>query len=308
MVALRRSRGGFTLIELLVVIAIIAILIALLVPAVQKVREAAARTQCTNNLKQWGLGMQSYHDSNKALPPGTKSNPRHSWVPYLWPFIDQTQVLAKYGDTVIQQFYLPPATVQNTFNGVVCTRIQLYYCPSDRPGAMWSGDSYWRARGNYVVSWGARTTTGTLEPPGVFGLKNGNSTTPQFTKLVNITDGTSNTLMMSEIIVALNDGDFVTHGDIFNDDILAAGAMFMTRSTPNTGTDRLYCRAPMTVDPLAPCVESSPGVVAARSRHPGGVLALYCDGTVRWTSNSIMLTTWQALGTMTGGESVNLDP
>src|SRR5438132_1578746 len=80
---------GFTLIELLVVIAIIAILIALLVPAVQKVRDAAARLQCTNNLHQWAIAMQSYHDTNKKLPFGSRSNPRQTWVMHLWPYIDQ---------------------------------------------------------------------------------------------------------------------------------------------------------------------------------------------------------------------------
>ncbi len=311
--ARRRSRFAFTLIELLVVIAIIAILIALLVPAVQKVREAAARTQCINNLKQWGLGMQGYHDAYKKLPLGTQRTPRHTWVAYLWPYIDQTQVLAAIGNAVTQHFYLPPSIVPNTFNGVVCTRMQLYYCPSDRPGAMWTGDQFFRSRGNYVVSWGARTTTGTTGGEAAYGLKAGNPDVPQVTKLVTITDGTSNTLMMSEVIVGKSDGDFVTHGDIFNDDVMAAGAMFMTLSTPNTGTDKLYCGNAATPcaniqDPVAPAVNGSPGSVSARSRHAsGGVNTLFCDGAVRWTSNSITLTNWQALGTIAGGEAVNLD-
>src|SRR5579883_3062193 len=101
--ALPSRRSAFTLIELLVVIAIIAILIALLVPAVQKVREAASRTQCDNNLKQIGLACHNYHDMYKGFPPGKSDNagkaPSHSWVIYVLPYLERHDLYDRYDFT-----------------------------------------------------------------------------------------------------------------------------------------------------------------------------------------------------------------
>ena len=106
-------RPGFTLIELLVVIAIIAILIGLLLPAVQKVREAAARAKCENNMKQWALALHGYHDVYGQFPLGARNNPRQTWVMYVWPFVEQTAMANQ--NNLNNHFYVPPGTFRLRF-------------------------------------------------------------------------------------------------------------------------------------------------------------------------------------------------
>jgi prepilin-type N-terminal cleavage/methylation domain-containing protein/prepilin-type processing-associated H-X9-DG protein len=300
-------RQGFTLIELLVVIAIIAILIGLLLPAVQKVREAAARSQCKNNLKQWALAMHNYHDTNGYLPIGHNSSPRHTWVPYLWPFVEQDNTAKLYGNVNTQQFYLPNATIYNTMNGACGVKVPQYYCPSDI-GANLDDPSqtYDRCRGNYIVNWGPNAIYAPPSLPGPFSDMGGNPATPQNTTIVAITDGTSNTLLMSECLMAQSHDDDDWRGDFLNDQ---GEFCFSTLITPNSSSPDLidggWFQASPQMGPAA--TASSVEYYGARSRHTGGVNAALCDGSVRFVTNAISTSTWMAAGSMNGGEVLGTD-
>src|SRR5215207_3969356 len=128
MVRMSSKRQGFTLVELLVVIAIIGILVALLLPAVQAAREAARRTQCTNHLKQLGLGVQMFHDAMKILPPnGTWGSGELTWSMRIMPFMEEGNLLASWGDVITLQgaYYRAPAEARKY-------AMSVSFCPSRR--------------------------------------------------------------------------------------------------------------------------------------------------------------------------------
>jgi prepilin-type N-terminal cleavage/methylation domain-containing protein len=312
-----RAASGFTLIELLVVIAIIALLMALLLPALQKVREGANKARCGNNLSQWALAMHNFYNDYNTLPSGSSQTGtnRQSWPPQLWKYIDQKPLAERYDYNV--GFYLPPNTVQFTLDGPTGLYSPFYACPSDlgKP-AYAKGDQYWRARGNYAVNWGPQPfqTLPTQAVPTVaapFGFTDYfTRSRPRLTRWEEFTDGPSNTMLLSEQICNPNDNHPDHRGDFLNDD--GGGNVYMTMDTPNSGIDAMkfsqYCQQ---ILPDLPCTTATGSGsrfairMSARSRHIGGVNVAMGDRTIRFVKNSVTLGTWRAMSTMNGSDIID---
>ncbi len=319
------KRRGFTLIELLVVIAIIAILIALLVPAVQKVREAAARTQCINNLKQIGLAIHNYESTHKMFPVGCLSAPfangttpsNATALVQLLPYIEQSNIYNKADlDQSIQAAVNDPS--------VTTQEVKVFLCPSDAG----TGKNGNYGRCNYLANIGAQSNANTTSAAigGAFH-RPASSTVPGAAKgfkIAHFTDGVSNTAGYSEVKRGPGSGTTPQELMVYSITPIVANAPTGCNVTSATSFSYLggqYFRGGVlwtafynhTMTPnntsFFNCVDGSllNGHVGAKSYHPGGVNVLFCDGSVKWVSSSITIATWMAIGTRGGGETVNID-
>ena len=312
----RRPRSGFTLIELLVVIAIIAILIGLLLPAVQKVREAAARMSCSNKQKQIGLALHNYHDTNGMFPPGQPHGyyfggwygtpgiqdfNRSNWAGAILPHMEQS-ALYELLQTALRNNSTHTCNLPLAQN-VLAT----FVCPSDPAGPKLAATP-----GNvqgFYTSFIVCHGSGFATPPGddrglnLNGIFYGQSKV----KITDITDGTTNTVMVSELLQGSDTASPGAHdvrGRMWN--TIHAGTTFSTIYSPNsTQGDNVqnYCGAVSG----APCASQSIGsnYALARSKHTGGVNVTRADASVRFMSNSINALVWANMGTRAGGEVID---
>ena len=299
------------MVELLVVIAIIGILIALLLPAVQAAREAARRSQCTNNLKQIGLAMHNYHDRSDVFPFGyiEYAGPPHEnflhrrtcWFQEVWPFIEQDALYDKYmQDTQTWVMDVDPE--------VRDASLDAFQCPSDpsQPAKGASGGRRSGAdgfQGSYVVCTGSGIMHyGTRDLGGMFYRRSE-------TDFAALIDGSSSTLMASEGIARGSQNVNAGWGGAggYWGGAPHGGYGFTCLEPPNSPLpDRVYtCKVTDWLN--APCL-STTGTDDhrnfARSFHPGGAVFTLADGSVRFISETIDLTIYSALGTRQGSESI----
>jgi prepilin-type N-terminal cleavage/methylation domain-containing protein len=294
---LLRHWRGFTLIELLVVIAIIAILIGLLVPAVQKVREAAARAQCSNNLRQLGLATHNCNDQQGKMPPacgpfpqqqpGTTYNP--SWATphfYLLPYVEQDNLYKSTGAG-------NPIVYYPWNNNAWQVQVKTYICPSDPSVDSMgnaSGTSPWKAT-SYAYN---AQVFATVNPLGQITSWYAAPRIP-----ATFQDGTSNTIMYAEKFGKCNSAGSLW--DRWCMDIWQPGFAISSFSANAIGPNSRYQLQPLPFTTAA-CIP-----YLASTAHPGGTQVGLGDGSVRNLSSGVSGTTWWAACTPAGGEVLGSD-
>jgi prepilin-type N-terminal cleavage/methylation domain-containing protein len=340
---LGRNRG-FTLVELLVVIAIIGILVALLLPAIQAAREAARRSQCSNNLKQLGLALQNYHDSYKKFP--TTIAPQDgsfglSWMARVLPYVEQ-----KAGYEQMTWIQSHPGWAYNGYapgnlNGSVWHNVSIptLICPSNPMDSMVAAGSYTIVRPSYTGIAGAADGDGFTNKPYNWakccdccnavisnGILSGGGMLPgaMYLSFGNCTDGSANTMMVSECSNYIYNDAYTqknmrvnsVHGFLMGFQWNRSVEQVVRDSwggNPNGGTaPRLFNSTAIRYAPNAAgnawagCGENDGQNNGIYSAHPGGVQSVYTDGSVHFITDSVNMFTLRCVATRDDGNPVQL--